>query len=40
MDEDARLAQLVAERGTKWKEIGAALGRMPDACKDRWKDIR
>ncbi len=39
-DEDIRLAQLVAERGNKWTEIGAALGRMPNACRDRWREIR
>ncbi len=36
----ARLLALVAERGPRWQEIGAALGRMPEACRDRWRETR
>ena len=32
--------ELVGERGRRWKEIGGALGRMPEACRDRWLSIR
>ena len=39
-EEDAQLLQLVSERGKKWKEIGGAVGRMPEACRDRWLMIR
>lgn len=38
--EDTRLMELVEEKGRKWKEIGGALGRMPESCRDRWLAIR
>ncbi|PRW58651.1 myb family transcription factor family [Chlorella sorokiniana] len=38
--EDSRLLELVEEKGRRWKEIGGALGRMPEACRDRWLAIR
>lgn len=38
--EDTRLMELVEEKGRRWKEIGGALGRMPEACRDRWLAIR
>lgn len=39
-EDDERLRQLVAEKGSTWKEIAPALGRMPLACRDRWKEVR
>jgi hypothetical protein len=37
-EEDAELASLVAEKGNKWKEIGDALGRMGEDCRDRYRN--
>ncbi|KAL4432464.1 hypothetical protein ABPG77_001763 [Micractinium sp. CCAP 211/92] len=39
-EEDAQLLALVSERGRKWKEIGGAVGRMAESCRDRWLMIR
>ncbi|EFN59006.1 hypothetical protein CHLNCDRAFT_49822 [Chlorella variabilis] len=39
-EEDAQLLQLVSEKGRRWKEIGGALGRMPETCRDRWLMVR
>lgn len=39
-EESARLLALVAERGQRWQAIGAALGRMPEACRDRYRETR
>ena len=38
--EDDALRSLVAQHGTKWADIGPALGVPPDAAKDRWRLIR
>ncbi|KAI5812419.1 hypothetical protein BZA77DRAFT_324201 [Pyronema omphalodes] len=35
---DAELASLVAEKGNKWKDIGDALGRMGEDCRDRYRN--
>lgn len=35
-----RLLELVAEHGPRWQTIGAALGRMPEACRDRFRETR
>lgn len=37
---DEALLALVEDKGHRWAEIGAALGRLPEGCRDRWKDIR
>ena len=38
--EDAeRLLELHAEKGNRWKEIGAALGRLPETCRDKYRDL-
>ncbi|CCX15057.1 Similar to DNA-binding protein REB1; acc. no. Q05950 [Pyronema omphalodes CBS 100304] len=37
-EEDAELASLVAEKGNKWKDIGDALGRMGEDCRDRYRN--
>jgi hypothetical protein len=38
-EEDARLKQLQAERGNKWKEIGQLLGRHQESVNDRWSTL-
>lgn len=38
--ETARLVAAVAEKGPRWTEIGGALGRLPEGCRDRWKEVR
>ena len=30
----------MAERGQRWQAIGAALARMPEACRDRFRETR
>ncbi len=37
-EEDEMLKQAVAEKGKAWKEIGDSLGRMPEDCRDRWRN--
>jgi hypothetical protein len=37
--EDARLLELYAELGPKWKEISNRLGRLDRACRDRCRDL-
>lgn len=37
-EEDTMLRQAVAEKGKAWKEVGDSLGRMPDDCRDRWRN--
>eukprot|EP00884_Botryococcus_braunii_P003467 jgi/Botrbrau1/13120/Bobra.0187s0077.1 len=39
-EDTQRLVTLVAERGRRWAEIGAALGRMPELCRDRYRYIK
>jgi transposase-like protein len=39
-EEDDRLLDMVQERGNKWSEIAPVLGRTPDACRDRWKEVK
>ncbi|KAI5776866.1 hypothetical protein EDC01DRAFT_624726 [Geopyxis carbonaria] len=36
--EDNQLAALVAEKGNKWKEIGLAMDRMGEDCRDRYRN--
>lgn len=36
--EDAELARLCVEKEGQWSEIGRALGRMPEDCRDRWRN--
>ena len=38
-EEEERLKELVTQKGRKWKEIGAALNRMPESCRDKHKEI-
>lgn len=38
-DEVSRMRELVAEKGNRWVEIGGALGRLPEACRDKWKEL-
>ena len=37
-DDDEMLKQAVVEKGKAWKEIGDRLGRMPEDCRDRWRN--
>lgn len=39
-EEDQKLMRMSAEAPGDWKSMGAALGRMPQACKDRFKEIK
>ncbi|KAF3081150.1 RNA polymerase I enhancer binding protein [Orbilia oligospora] len=37
-EQDDELRDLVAQKGTKWIVIGGLLDRMPEDCRDRWKN--
>ena len=37
-EEDVMLKQAVAEKGKSWKIVGDSLGRMPEDCRDRWRN--
>ena len=37
-EEGEILKLAVIEKGKVWKEIGDSLGRMPDDCRDRWRN--
>jgi hypothetical protein len=37
-EEDAELDALVKEKGNKWKDIGEAMGRMGEDCRDRYRN--
>lgn len=39
-EEDEQLRQLVGEKGSKWKEISTSLGRFPEGCRDRWRELK
>jgi len=39
-EEDEQLRQLVGEKGPKWKEISTSLGRFPEGCRDRWRELK
>ena len=34
------MRQLVGEKGSKWKEISKSLGRFPEGCRDRWRELK
>jgi hypothetical protein len=34
-----QLARLIQKYGTKWVQIGEELGRLPGACRDKWRDV-
>ncbi|PWW80539.1 hypothetical protein C7212DRAFT_164963 [Tuber magnatum] len=36
--EDEHLAVLVKEKGSAWKAVGDAMGRMGEDCRDRWRN--
>lgn len=38
-EQEEQLLQLVADRGRKWKEIGAVMNRLPESCRDKHKEI-
>lgn len=37
-EEDEELARQVAEKGSSWKDVGDAMGRMGEDCRDRWRN--
>ncbi|CCE65670.1 hypothetical protein TPHA_0M00950 [Tetrapisispora phaffii CBS 4417] len=37
-EEEKELAKLCVEKEGQWSEIGKALGRMPEDCRDRWRN--
>ncbi|KAK9807939.1 hypothetical protein WJX73_004975 [Symbiochloris irregularis] len=39
LEDEARLLELVQEKGRRWKDIGAALNRLPEGCRDKHKEI-
>lgn len=39
-EEDEQLRQLVGEKGSKWAEISHSLGRLPEGCRDRWRELK
>ena len=39
-DEDDQLRQLVGEKGSKWAEISRSLNRLPEGCRDRWRELK
>ncbi|KAK9817342.1 hypothetical protein WJX74_005162 [Apatococcus lobatus] len=39
-DDDNALLEFVQNDGPRWTEIGNLLGRLPEGCRDRWKEIR
>lgn len=36
--EDSELARLCVELEGQWSEVGQAMGRMPEDCRDRWRN--
>lgn len=30
----------MGEKGSKWKEISTSLGRLPEGCRDRWRELK
>ena len=37
-EEDERLKQAIAEKGKSWKAVGEVLERLPEDCRDRWRN--
>ncbi len=37
-DDDEMLEQAQKEKPNKWKEIGEMIGRLPEDCRDRWRN--
>ena len=37
-EEDERLKQAIAEKGKSWKAVGEMVERMPEDCRDRWRN--
>jgi hypothetical protein len=38
--EEIQLRALVQEHKSAWRKIGTELGRLPTACRDKWRDIK
>lgn len=30
----------MGEKGSKWAEISRSLSRLPEGCRDRWRELR
>ena len=39
-EDDQQLRQLVGEKGSKWAEISRSLNRLPEGCRDRWRELK
>lgn len=39
-EEGEQLRQLVAEKGPRWAEISRSLGRLPEGCRDKWRELK
>lgn len=37
-EEDERLKQAIAEKGKSWKAVGQLIERLPEDCRDRWRN--
>ena len=37
-EEDERLKEAVAEKGKSWKAVGEVVERLPEDCRDRWRN--
>ncbi|KAL6454201.1 REB1 DNA-binding protein REB1 [Candida maltosa Xu316] len=37
-EDDDRLRQLAIDHAGKWKQVGDLMGRMPEDCRDRWRN--
>ncbi len=37
-EEDERLKQAIAEKGKSWKAVGQVIERLPEDCRDRWRN--
>lgn len=39
-EEVEKLKELHAQKGDRWKELGLALGRLPEAVRDKFKSLK
>ena len=37
--DEAQLVELVKQKGRKWRDIGSVLNRLPEGCRDKYKEI-
>lgn len=38
-EEDSKLLEFHGQHGSKWSKIGNMIGRLPEACRDRFRAI-